>query len=61
MSVETVLEIIMLGITKFVQRIGADMVVGDNQAVFGDKGPGPAAIEADRGFSQKALFLPPAL
>ncbi len=54
--VEPVPKIIVLLIAELLQRIGADMVVREDQAVGRDERPGAAAVETHRGFLK--MFQP---
>ena len=48
-GVEAVAEVILVLGAHLLERVGADVMVGDDEAVAGDEGGGAAAVEADGG------------
>ena len=54
--IETVPQIIVLGAAHLLQRVGADVMVGDDEAVRRNEGSASARVEADAGLLQ--MFKP---
>ena len=47
--VESVAEIIVFFVGKFLDIVGADMVIGDDETITADEGAGAAVVETNRG------------